>query len=823
MIGHYLRSALSKFLVAPFATCAGILTLALGLACFIAAWSVVIWWRSGDSYHPDADRIVVIGHSQTKAGEASDGLSSSSNENLAPYLRLDFPELAPIARAMPQTDVAVAAGARKSLLNVASVDPEFLKIFSFDFVEGSAATALAQPDTVVLTREAATRLFDGPALGQRVLINSDLEAVVTGVIAPVRQPSFMGAKAEAVLRFDMLRAWHDVPGSPTRDQWRGMGPKTFAVLPLSLSLAQLNARLPGFVEHRIPVDQQRAVRHELRAFPISEMTTHELDRALFARASTEVSAISVLVGLGALTLLVACLNYANLATAQAVGRAREIGLRKTLGASRASIVFQVWLDAALLTSIALLVALAALALAAPVIETRQGIKVLHALATDWRALPGLVALGAVVSLAAAIYPALVLSGLRPVVALRSARLRSGSGATARLLVGLQFASASFLLILVSVAHLQRVFLEQTALAPRSDPIIILNDLMPLDVDFETLRSRLVGRRGIQSVSVVDRAPWNLNGENVIAYGRTLDAGTGAPTAYLKSIGIDYFDALQLPVVAGRAFDALRDTPASPYAFARGPYNIVIDRIYAKRLGFGSLKEAVGTQLYLSGDRAQANRPPPPPATIIGVSESEVTRLEVESAEGHVYAYLPRAFFGGQHPIVRLSRGDVAGGVESITTAWDGLAPSIPANIRFFDDLFEQGFRTYGRISQFILLLSVSAFLIATLGLIGIAVHVTAGRRREIGVRKTLGATTSRVLRMLIADFSTPVIAGNLAAWPIAWLAAQAYLQTFAHRTPLTLLPFLASLGITLLIAWLSVGSQAWRAAGLKPALVLRAE
>ena len=829
MILHYLTSAFAKFRKSPFTTAANLLTLALGLACFIAAWGAASWWGSADHYHRAADRIFVVGQTNLIGQNSPDQGSQSmprfamSSWNLAGYLRTDFPELERVARAVRQVDMAVSAADQEAILNIAIADPEFLDIFDFEFVEGDAA-ALGQPNSAVLTSETAARLFGAErALGKSILINGVEEATVTGVIAPVRQPSFMGSRPDSAFQFDLLRDWESTPLGQQLDglatSWIGVNPHTFVRLPPSMSLDAFNARLPEFLERRVPASDREAAQISMQAFPVSKLSTFSLDSTLSANGAG-MTAVAALLGLAAITLGVACINYANLATAQAAAHARQIGLRRTLGARRSQVMLQNWLEAGVLSLAALVAALVLAALAAPAIRAATGLDILFFLSRGFAPFAVLAALAAGVALIAGAYPAFVLSRVRPIETLRGAGARSGPRAVARILVGVQFASASFLLIMVAVTQLQRSHIERTVLEPHEDPVVVLNDLMPLEVDYDTLADRLADQAGVRSVSVVDHMPWSSS-YNGMFFARSEDPAAAAYPAFVKSVGYDYFETLELPLLAGRAFDRERDTrPAPLFIPSQQPIPAVIDRRYAEALGFAAPEAAVGEVIYIPASMAGGATQP---VQIVGVAETERTRLQADASPGHIYTFGPRALWGQQRPIVRIARDDVPATMARIETVWDQFAPDIPLDARFFDALFEQSFRAYGRVSQIFMLLAGSAFIIASIGLLGIAVHVTARRRREIGVRKTLGSSTARVLRLLIWDFSKPVLIANIVAWPFAWVAAEIYLRSFADRTPLTPIPFILSLIVTLLIAWASVGGQAWRAATVKPANVLKYE
>ncbi|HEV7691649.1 MAG TPA: ABC transporter permease [Hyphomonadaceae bacterium] len=823
MFRHYITTALANLLRRPFTTAAGILTLALGLACFIAAYGIATYWRSADSYHANAARTVVMAQSWTYVGEAPEQ-STQSSHALPALLKADFPEVETTARAMEEADIPASAGSNRAIANTAAVDPEFLDIFDLPFVAGDPRTALAQPNGVVITSSLALRLFgQAPALGKSILLSGKEDLVVTGVIGPVRQPSFMGDGPDSILRFDLLRNLSSSPSGIALDrlpqQLNLAGGYNFVQLARGASIEAFNARLPAFVDRRITKEEKERVEVGLTAFPISEFAGRELDIALFAGTGPGLSTISILLGLGILTLAVACMNYAGLATALASGRAREVGMRRVLGAGVLAVMVQAWLEALALTLVAVVIAFAVLALAAPAVASSTGIDILYFMQGGLAPFGVIAGVIGAVSLAAGAYPGLVLSQVRPAAALRSGRSRSGSGAMARLLVGVQFASASFLLILVAVMYFQRAHLSDATLATRADPVVLLNDLRPIGVDYETLANRIVGRPGIKAVSVVDIPPWGAlsNTQQVAA---TADAAAAKTGIRVKSIGYDYFEALNLKILAGREFDREHDTaPVSLYAFrvSQPVYSVVIDSRLAEHMGFATPEAAIGKTIWQPATATRAAHP----LEIIGVAEPEAMRLEASDITGQVYSYATKAFWGQQRPIIRIDRSKTAEGLASVRQAWDGMTSGIQADIRFFDDLFEQSYRKYDRIGQLFILLASTAFVIASIGLLGIAVHSASRRRHEIAVRKTLGSSVAGVVNLLLTDFSVPVLIGNLIAWPLSYVAAQTYLSAFADRIELSPAPFLLSMAITLAIAWVAIIGVVLKAASVRPAEVLR--
>jgi putative ABC transport system permease protein len=824
---HFLSAAFGRFAKAPLVTSANILALALGLACFLGAYGVGAYWRSGDAYNEKSARTYFIeGAFRSLQDPGQGGVSAGLPSPIGRYLKDEIPEVEHVARAYGFPEVDIAASGTKSTLPGAFADASFLDIFDLEFIAGDPQTALSTPGAVVLTQAAARRLFGNkPAVGQSVLLETKYPATITGVIAPIRQPSFMGASVDQVLPFELLGAWTTFPTGvrwDERDNWMGGSAFTFVTLQASTPVGSFNSRLTAMWERRVPAEAREMLEVSFAARPIGEMAARRFD-GLLGSIGVEATMVSILVALGTIALIVACANYANLATAQASTRTKEIGMRRVVGAGRIGLMLQSWVEALILTSAALIVAIGILALVAPILRSSASVDMIHFLWSDGSVWFGIALLVLAVAFIAGAYPAFIASGIRPAEALRSGRSRASPRFVAGLLVLIQFASASFLLILVVVAQLQRLHVESTAIVPREDPILVMNDVTTAGIDFNTLRDQLTAQPGVKTVSVVDQPPWFLL-MSPARLTRTPDAAETPTETAIKAVGPDYFAALNQRVIAGRVFEGDRDaSPPAPEGVSQRPYSVVIDADSVGKLGFSTPQAAVNQIIYIHG----RGRPEPAgalqPLTIIGVVETDPTRLyPTEDQAETIYRYYP-AFPGRipQRPIVRISQDNSPATLTTITRVWDRLAPNTPAKLQFFDELFEQNYRTVAMLGQIFMLLTIASFLITSVGLLGIAIHVVSRRRHEIAVRRTLGSSVASISRILLTDFSKPVLIGNLLAWPLGYLAAQAYLSVFADRIDLNLAPFLLSLAITMLIAWAAVFGVVLKAANAHPAKVLR--
>ena len=829
MFSHYLTVAWRNLCRSPGATAVNVVTLALGLACFVTAAAVVDYWEKSERHFENADRIAVISTSfEALDGSFATGAMPWTALHLADYLAADFPNLEQVVRVVPGRETGIANADRSLGVFRLIAEPGFLDMFNLPVLAGDPRTALDQPGSVVLTQETATQLFgDQDPIGQPVIMAGLVDATVTGIVDRAPDPSHLGRAESSPLSFDIIASWNTWEAIqrargrpwPLPENWGFTNTLTYVLLPAdgSLTVDSLSAQLESFAERHVPPEQMEFATLEISAVPLSGIMTSYLN-ALMIGGGAMGGAITVprlLLLLGGLILGIACLNFANLATARATGRAREIGMRKAVGARRYEVITQYLFEAGLLTTAAVTLAAATLTLSVPVLRNTVDIDLAASLFVGVNFWIWLVGLILVVAVVAGFYPAFVLSAVRPVTALRLGRSKSGSRLVGRILVGAQFAASSFLLIAVIVMLSQNSELRRTGLGSSTDPYVVIDNPSQLSgVDPPTLKRELLNLPQVTAVTAVAQQPWNL-GVSLTSLSRSPEEGATTWTVFNNYVGEDYFSVFEMELLAGRVFDPDRAEDIAPTGGPQDerPYNIVVDSEFVMELGFESPDAAVGEVVYNVFDDVGY------PLTIVGVVESRPMHFIGAGATSGMYRYGEIL----EYAVARISANDVSGAVESISALRRRLAPNSVLSMRFMDDLFDQNYRTFGRVSQIFISLALFAFAISTVGLFAMATQVANRRLREIGVRKTMGATTGEIVKMLLVDFSKPVIVANVIAWPLAFFAAVGYLNAFVHRIALTPVPFVASLIVTLGVAWLAVGSQAYRAARVQPAQVLRYE
>lgn len=512
MLGHYVSVAALTFRKAPIVALANVTVLALGLTAFVATYAITDFWNSAERQFANSDRTYIISSRiEMKDGTVALYETPATNPFLAEHLPTYFPQLEAVSRArLLGTATVVSAADRATRLYAKAVDPEFLEIFDLPFVAGNSRTALAQPRSVILTEGAAAQLF-GTAnpLGQSVSLGNRVDATVTGIVRAIAEPSHMARSAMATMPFDLLAsmdvhaAYLGIPPDNGPGNWFGMDGPTYMLLPAdgSLTAAELDAGLDTIVATHMPQQQAAFGSLVLEVLPVAKLLGLDASGMFLGGRG---SITSVLWLLGSLVLAIACLNYASLGTARAAGRAHEVGVRKAIGAGAKDILLQHLLEAALLTTAALVLAVLLVRALSPVAETAFGIDLTFALSGEPRFVAFAVALAFAVTLSAGAFPAFVLSRVRPIFALRGYQLRVGRKVLLSGLVGIQVAAASFLSIAVAVIYLQNVEIRRTGLGIATEPLLVIENPRELtQLSAETLRAELLRLPQVSAVTAVE--------------------------------------------------------------------------------------------------------------------------------------------------------------------------------------------------------------------------------------------------------------------------------------------------------------------------------
>ena len=781
--------------------------LALGIATVLVLFLFVGFETGYDRVLPDQDRLWVLEERYVMPGYPADTSPNTMGSELQ-QLQADYPQL--VGTRYNGTMVTVQQGGQATAEELGAVDPNFFALMQFPAVEGNPAATLADPNGLVITQRAARKYFGSqPAIGQTLRLAIDGTAYPYRVGAVLRDmPDNVTFKNEMFV--PLIRARF---GNEWWDHWGSASLNTLLQFPNAAAARAFEAQLPGFLDrHAYAGDNLKKGEYFQSLRPLTAMHLYNpADRAI----------ITTLGAVGLLTLLIAIVNYVNLATARAGLRAREVAMRKVLGGTRLSLARQFLGEALATVAVAGLIGLALAEIALPFVNTLGGTTLaIRYGGWDGIILP-LVALIGGIALVAGLYPAVVLSGFRPAAVLAAARAPGGGRSGARLrtaLVVVQFAIAIAFAIATGVMLTQTAHMRDADLGFRRDGLMIVRSLTMGGIDASQrtaiLRS-LAAVPGVVGVTIGNNAPGDQSTTNFSSY-----SPVGAPDrkASLMDVGTGraYFSVYGARLVAGRLFDAAHADDRGLLTAAErtriGP-NMVINRTAVGALGFASPAAAVGQGI---NDGARV-------ATIIGVVDDLRFRSPRDPVTPVAYSYNSVEILS-PFAAVRYAGRDAKTMAAALETAWKRIVPGVPFEARSVEDnLFERYYKADAQRSRLFTIGAALAVLIGCIGLYGLAAFDTARRVKEIGIRKTLGASTSDVLRLLIGQFLRPVILANLIAWPLAFVAMQRWLGGFDDRIVLSPLFFVGASAAAMLIAAGTVFGQAWRVARAEPARALRHE
>jgi putative ABC transport system permease protein len=799
--------------------------LALGLAGCLLILNYIRYERSYDAWLPDSVRVHQVQATWAEPGQPVTR-SQSSPFPTRDALPGGFPQIEAITVVRTGPTVTTRAGV-PVFVPTASVDPAFFDIFALPFVHGSAATALPDTNAIVLTETEARRQFGRTdVLGRTMSLGAGegkRDRRVTGVLRDL--PKNSNLKLNLLFRNDQSQfaKW---PASEIG--WGAMSQQHYVKLRAGADVAAINAAFPAW-ERRVIAPQNiggtmlsQADILDLKLVPITDVHLGDAQQGALtpggdARTLTTFGIVAVLI------LGMAVMNFVNLSTARATQRAREIAVRKVLGASRRQIVVQMLGESLLMTALAMLLACTIFELATPWVAAWTGAD-LHVAygGASGMLLPAL-ALFALTGLAGGLYPAILLSRFRPASVLRANRASAetvGSGRLRIALVVFQFAIAIGLIASTWVIWSQTRFIAATDPGYRRDGLIQIDQAWRFAGSdrYEPARTQLLAIPGVVAAGRTNLA---LAATNKSIVSVRAPGGSGLNFGRY-AIDKDFFATMGMRLLAGRAlgdrFASDRivrnaddyDDPVDP---ARG-INVVVNRAAARLLGHADLNSAVGLSVQVGIDGGLV------PARIAGVIEDTRVRTPRDAIEPIVYTYDP---LRTSQVIVRYAAARPAEVMAGVAAVWRRFEPEIPFEGRFAEDIVAETYSAERARGALFATFAALAIMIACLGLYGLAAFATQRRTKEIGIRKVLGAKVRDIVRLLAWQFSKPVVLANLVAWPAAWWAMRDWLDTFDVRIALTPTPFALAGVLALVIALATVAGHALRVARLNPIHALRYE
>ena len=820
MWAHYLVTLYRSLTRHRLYAALNVLGLAVGIAVFLVLWLDVRFETGFETWIPDAGQIYELRTQWHMPGAPKDDSSSSMGGALE-ELRADYPNL--VGTRIMSDNITLRQGAELQAEQLSIVDPNFFRVFPLKLLRGDQASALQAPDSVVLTQTKARLYFGGDdVLGRRLQVSLEGDPHTFRVTGVLPDPP-----KTTDLTLDFL-----TPLTPqliaTRDNWRHWGSEhleTYLRFRFTAAASAQAADFGRFIDRHAAKDLiPPPAPHDQLSLSLRPL------RSLHVVDTKVGPVVGGLAAVGALTLLLAAVNYVNLATARAGLRAREVAIRKVMGATPPALFGQFMAESMALAALATLVGLALCELALPLINAAGGLALrLDYLSPDGP-LPAVLLAMVVVGVGAGLYPAVLLTRFRPAQVLASARTPGGGRSGGRVreaLVLFQFAVAIAFAIATAVIFTQMRYLRSADLGFKRDGLIVITSFDDAQVPKAQRQSLLEAWRGLPGV-VADTAsnvsPGVQHTTNANNFKRPNQSGEGQ-SVYWNTVHPDFLETYGAHLVAGRWLDPARggdDKPSSPpggwpSGQPRPLRSVVLNESALRQLGFPDAPSAIGQRVLQGLDAGGFT-----PLTVVGVIRDTRLRSPHEPVQSAVY-FLATHDFDSMIAAVRYSGVPSPEMLARLRRTWTSIVPGASFRAHTADENLARYYRPDDQHGRLFTLGAVLAVAIGCVGLYSLASFNTARRVKEIGIRKTLGASTADVLRLLVGQLLRPVLLANLLAWPLAYVAMRSWLNGFDQRIGLNPLYFLGASALMIAVALLTVVGQALAVARAEPARALRHE
>jgi len=775
--------------------------LAIGIAASVLVFLLIQYETGYDNFHKDKERIYRI----VAANKTPEGMSYSKGSALpvAEALRLNYPQLEHVARIYARKEKQITllndnanvnAPQKKFKENILYAEPEFFDIFNFPFLAGDPKTALSAINTAVLTQETAEKYFGDwhAAIGKLIKYDNDRVFKVTGILKNTPSntdfPLHVVFSFKSSVREDISTDWAGQDGSLN----------TFVVLPENSSAQQFEKELGALAKKHTPAEYANL------GYALQPLGQIHYERAFgtFSGKTFSKELITALSLIGLFLLIIACINFINLATAQAVNRSKEVGIRKVLGSSKAQLVMQFLTETFLITLASVIIAMGIAFIALPLLN--------HLLQTSVKIRFGfplfafLSGLMIGVTLLSGLYPAIVLSGFNPITVLKNKFTSKAVGGFSmrRVLVVFQFVIAQALIMGTLIVVSQMDFFQNAAVGFDKEAIVTVpmaNDTAGR-AKADALKIQLQQQAGVKNVSLsafspMDQAGWDddFKFDNAVKK-------AGFKTDF-KWADADYFKTYSIQFIAGR-----------PYSPADTVSGFVVNEMMAKKLGFKDVEGILGKKISFWEGKIEA-----PVVGVVknfnGYSLKDAMKPMVLSSNKMFYRLIN----------IKIEPQQAAQTLAAIERLWNRAYPDFIYEYRFLDDTIAGYYKQENQLAQLYKIFAGIAIFISCLGLYGFVSFMAVRRTKEVGIRKVLGASVGNILYLFSREFTVLIGIAFLIAGPVAYYIMHRWLQNFAYRIDIGIGIFLSTVLIAELIAWCTVGYQAIKAAIANPVRSLRTE
>ncbi|WP_373519135.1 ABC transporter permease [Pricia sp.] len=770
-----------------------ILGLAIGITCSLFLILYVLDELSYDRYNENAERIYRV---STFIQEPEREMKTANTQYpLGPVLQKDFPEVEQAVRIVLGDELYYKVGEKQfSEGKIYYADKNLFDVFTFPFKEGVSSTALVEPNSIVLTESMAKKYFGSSSVVGRSFKNSRDELFeITGVIADM--PGNSHFKAEAFISSSTLP-------KDFGDNWGQFGNfYTYVLLKPNSNAKDLVAKmLPLYDAHMAEIFEQYNVKIKYGLIPVTSIhLKSDLDNEPEETGSMSYIYIFSIVAL--FMLIIASINYMNLTTARAAGRAKEIGIRKVVGSSRSQLIKQFLLESVLVTAIATILSVLIVILLLPYFNTLSGKAITLESLFESNILYILAGVVVLVGLLGGSYPAIYLTSTNAIAVLKGKLAKASSNSMLRkALVTTQFTISMVMLICTMVVYNQLNFMRDKDLGFNSEQIISIeiDPMQNTDGKLGNYKSEILKRPDIATASISEATPGksiNFNLFRVQTENGFIEKGVD-----VYGIDEDYFNTLGIKVIEGRNFSA--DIPADTLN------NLIVNETMVKAMGWDN---ALGKKITNPGGDFELE--------VIGVVKDFNQKSLYNAIEPLLLVYRPNAS-GLQ---AKITGGNISRTVSELEGAWQKIFPDTPFQYNFLDQDFNSQYSADQKRGQIFTAFSALTILISCLGLLSLVAFTTQQRRKEISIRKVVGAKVSNIVFLIARSFMALIGISCLMAFPIAYLFMDKWLEVFPYKTDLRVSTFLLSALVLIAITLITVSFHAIKAALTNPVKSLRAE
>ena len=797
MLRNYLKIAFRNLFKHKAYSFINIFGLALGMASAILILLFVRYERSYDRFHENAGRIqrvavrAMIGNTKIR--------QTHTPAILTPTLLEHYPEVERSIR-FQESFEGVTVKYDDMIFNeygIGSTDADFFKVFTFPLIAGDPETALQEPNTIVISETIAQKYFKGEEALDRILNIGGRDFRVSGVMADF--------PANSHFHFDMLRSLNTYKDRITNTHWFNNSFQTYLLLHEGASAASLEAKFPEIVRNYATAGQDydgwlaRGNYWEYYLQPLTSIHLHsDLNGEFEANGNAAYVSASFLIAL--FILLIAAVNYMNLATARSANRAREVGIRKVVGSTRGPLLRQFLAESLAASYLALVFALALVHLLLPAFRALTMRALAMPYLEDPMLIPVLIGLALVLGVISGSYPAFFLASIRPIKVLHG-RYQSGSrnSSLRNVLVLFQFAISIFLVVGTLVVQRQTEYMRSQNLGFDKEHVVVLKTPVSLDERSRAFKNQLLALPEISAVTGSDTTP----GRPFRNWGCRAEGLDESLTLNVCVCDEGYRETMGLEMAEGRFFSR---------EFSTDEKAIVINEAAAKLIGWD---DPIGKTIAFDVDLV---------FTVVGVVKDYHYESLHQSVRPGALMAQP-GIWGAQEDYisVRIQPGDIPRTLGRIRNVWDTFMKGYPLEYSFLDSDYDALYHNEERTGRIFSVFAALAIGIGCLGLLGLASFAAEQKTREIGIRRVLGASVPGIMMLLSRDLLRWVALANLVAWPVAFFAMNRWLQNFSYRIGLNGLFFVLAGMVTLFIAWFATSFQAYKAANTDPVSALKHE